>query len=127
MLTYPLIPAYYRKGFGSGLVAMPDGVLRTRTDFGKTEYDGAAPPKGETHRYIFTVHALDIERIDVDEGASGAMVVGLTFISTLLASASITAMFSDHSARWRNAIWYHLKVLKTTFLSFYLPVSLKLV
>nr|WP_289508275.1 kinase inhibitor [Escherichia coli] len=49
------------QGFGSGLVAMPDGVLQTRTDFGKTGYDGAAPPKGETHRYIFTVHALDIE------------------------------------------------------------------
>ena len=40
------------QGFGSGLVAMPDGVLQTRTDFGKTGYDGAAPPKGETHRYI---------------------------------------------------------------------------
>ena len=33
------------QGFGSGLVAMPDGVLQTRTDFGKTGYDGAAPPK----------------------------------------------------------------------------------
>lgn len=30
------------QGFGSGLVAMPDGVLQTRTDFGKTGYDGAA-------------------------------------------------------------------------------------
>ncbi len=81
------------QGFGSGLVAMPDGVLQTRTDFGKTGYDGAAPPKGETHRYIFTVHALDIERIDVDEGASGAM-VGFNVHFHSLASASITAMFS---------------------------------
>ncbi|ENG58920.1 hypothetical protein ECP03052932_0814 [Escherichia coli p0305293.2] len=55
--------------------------------------DGAAPPKGETHRYIFTVHALDIERIDVDEGASGAM-VGFNVHFHSLASASITAMFS---------------------------------
>ena len=81
---------------GSGwwhLVAMPDGVLQTRTDFGKTGYDGAAPPKGETHRYIFTVHALDVERIDVDEGASGAM-VGFNVHFHSLASASITAMFS---------------------------------
>jgi Raf kinase inhibitor-like YbhB/YbcL family protein len=81
------------QGFGSGLVAMPDGVLQTRTDFGKTGYDGAAPPKGETHRYIFTVHALDVERIDVDEGASGAM-VGFNVHFHSLASASITAMFS---------------------------------
>ena len=62
------------QGFGSGLVALPEGVIQTRTDFGKAGYGGAAPPKGETHRYIFTVHALDVERLDVDEGASGAMV-----------------------------------------------------
>ncbi|MDI4765295.1 kinase inhibitor, partial [Salmonella enterica subsp. enterica serovar Lubbock] len=39
------------QGFGSGLVAVPDGVIQTRTDFGKAGYGGAAPPKGETHRY----------------------------------------------------------------------------
>ncbi|MFP1527994.1 YbhB/YbcL family Raf kinase inhibitor-like protein [Escherichia coli] len=50
--------------------------------------------KGDkTHRYIFTVHALDVERIDVDEGASGAM-VGFNVHFHSLASASITAMFS---------------------------------
>ncbi|EFJ59901.1 hypothetical protein HMPREF1621_04229 [Escherichia coli A25922R] len=27
----------------------------------------------------------------------------------------------NHSARWRNAIWYHLKVLKTTFCLFTFP------
>lgn len=81
------------QGFGSGLVALPDGVIQTRTDFGKAGYGGAAPPKGETHRYIFTVHALDVERIDVDEDASGAM-VGFNVHFHSLASASITAMFS---------------------------------
>ena len=77
----------------SGRVALPDGVIQTRTDFGKAGYGGAAPPKGETHSYIFTVHALDVERIDVDEGASGAM-VGFNVHFHSLASASITAMFS---------------------------------
>ena len=62
------------QGSGSDLVALPEGAIQTRTDFGKAGYGGAAPPKGETHRYIFTVHALDVERIEVDEGASGAMV-----------------------------------------------------
>lgn len=81
------------QGFGSGLVAVPDGVIQTRTDFGKAGYGGAAPPKGETHRYIFTVHALDVERLEVDEDASGAM-VGFNVHFHSLASASITAMFS---------------------------------
>lgn len=35
------------QGFGSGLVAQPDGVIQTRTDFGKAGYGGAAPPKGK--------------------------------------------------------------------------------
>lgn len=61
------------QGFGSGLVAVPDGVIQTRTDFGKAGYGGAAPPKGETHRYIFTVHALDVERLDVDEARWSAL------------------------------------------------------
>ncbi len=109
------------QGFGSGLVAMPDGVLQTRTDFGKAGYGGAAPPKGETHRYIFTVHALDVERIDVDEGATAARWSGLTSISTLWQAPRLLRCLVNHSARWRYAIWYHLKVLKTTFCLFTFP------
>ena len=81
------------QGSGSDLVALPEGAIQTRTDFGKAGYGGAAPPKGETHRYIFTVHALDVERIEVDEGASGAM-VGFNVHFHSLGSASITAMYS---------------------------------
>ncbi|TKV14092.1 kinase inhibitor, partial [Citrobacter sp. TBCS-14] len=42
---------------------------------------------------IFTVHALDVERIDVDKDASGAM-VGFNVHFHSLASASVTALFS---------------------------------
>ena len=90
------IPADTRElptGAGSGLVGLPAGALQTRTDFGKAGYGGAAPPKGETHRYIFTVLEMDVEIIDVDEGASGAM-VGFNVHFHSLGSASITALFS---------------------------------
>ena len=80
------------QGSGSDLVALPEGAIQTRTDFGKTGYGGGAA-KGETHRYIFTVHALDVEKIEVDEGASGAM-VGFNVHFHSLGSASITAMYS---------------------------------
>ena len=68
-------------------------VLPQGAGSGQAGYGGAAPPKGETHRYIFTVHALDVEKIAVDEGASGAM-VGFNVHFHSLGSASITALFS---------------------------------
>ncbi|STV08595.1 ybhB [Klebsiella pneumoniae] len=49
--------------------------------------------RAKTHRYIFTVHALDVEKIEVDAEASGAM-VGFNVHFHSLASASITALFS---------------------------------
>ena len=40
------------QGAGSGLAPLPEEAVQTRTDFGQTGYGGAAPPKGESHRYI---------------------------------------------------------------------------
>lgn len=90
------LPAETRElpqGAGSGMAPLPATALQTRTDFGTGGYGGAAPPKGRTHRYIFTVHAIDVEKLDVDENASGAM-VGFNINFHSLGSASITAMFS---------------------------------
>lgn len=81
------------QGAGSGVVSLPAGAIQTRTDFGQAGYGGAAPPKGESHRYIFSVHALDVDKLEVDEGASGAM-VGFNVHFHALASASITVMYS---------------------------------
>lgn len=71
---------------------MPQDALETRTDFGANGYDGVAPPNGETHRYIFTVYALDVEKLDVDTDASGAM-VGFNLHFHTLDKASITAFY----------------------------------
>ncbi len=62
------------QGAGSGKASLPAGAVQGRTDFGSAGYGGAAPPQGESHRYQFTVHALDVESIAVDENASGAIV-----------------------------------------------------
>lgn len=80
------------QGAGSGKAALPAGAVQTRTDFGQAGYGGAAPPAGETHRYIFSVHALDVESIGVDAGASGAM-VGFNVHFHVLASASLTVHY----------------------------------
>ncbi|MBK4724193.1 kinase inhibitor [Erwinia sp. MYb375] len=90
------LPAETRElpeGAGSGKVDLPTSSVQTRTDFGSAGYGGAAPPKGESHRYIFTVHAIDVEALEVDENASGAL-VGFNVHFHSLGSASITAMYS---------------------------------
>ena len=47
--------------------SLPEGAKQVRNDFGKKEYGGPCPPSG-THRYVFTLYALDIEHL---EGVNG--------------------------------------------------------
>ncbi len=42
---------------------IPNGAKEIDNDFGKTSYGGPCPPGG-THRYIFTIYALDVERLE---------------------------------------------------------------
>lgn len=81
------------QGAGSGVAALPAGAVQTRTDFGSQGYGGAAPPKGESHRYIFTVYALDVDNLEVNEHASGAM-LGFNVHFHKLGSASLTALYA---------------------------------
>jgi len=41
----------------------PIGSLEAVNDFGKVAYGGPCPPSGK-HRYVFTVYALDIEKLE---------------------------------------------------------------
>ncbi|WP_074012741.1 kinase inhibitor [Candidatus Sodalis sp. SoCistrobi] len=89
------IPADVRmlpQGAGSGQDNLPAGAVQGRTDFGSAGYGGAAPPQGETHRYQFTVHALDVEHLEVDENASGAM-IGFNVHFHTLGSAPLTVTY----------------------------------
>jgi Raf kinase inhibitor-like YbhB/YbcL family protein len=81
------------QGAGSGKPGLPAGSVQTRTDFGKAGYGGAAPPQGESHRYQFTVHALDVENIPVDAEASGAM-VGFNINFHSLGKATLTVKYN---------------------------------
>ena len=74
---------------------MPAGAVEGRTDFGEPGYGGAAPPPGHgPHRYIFTVFAVDTERLDVTPDNSGA-VFGFNLHFHTLAKASITATYEN--------------------------------
>jgi Raf kinase inhibitor-like YbhB/YbcL family protein len=57
---------------GSGL---PAGSFHVANDMGERAFGGAAPPPGDRpHRYYFAVHAVDTDKLGVDNTASPAVV-----------------------------------------------------
>ena len=72
---------------------LPAGASQGRTDYGERAFGGACPPAGDKpHRYIFTVYALKVEKLDVPVDATAAM-IGFMINANKLASASITATY----------------------------------
>lgn len=53
---------------------LPAGAIEGNTDLGKPGYFGPCPPVGRTHNLVFTVHALKVDKLPVDKGASPALV-----------------------------------------------------
>jgi Raf kinase inhibitor-like YbhB/YbcL family protein len=73
---------------------MPKGAVQSVTDFGVPGYGGPCPPRGDRpHRYIFTVHALRVDKLDLDDKAMPAQ-VGFMLASNRIARATFTATYS---------------------------------
>jgi Raf kinase inhibitor-like YbhB/YbcL family protein len=76
-----------------GLDPLPEGAFCVRNDYGEAGYGGAAPPPGDRpHRYVFAVHALDVDRLDVPTSATPAY-VGFNLAFHTLARATIRPTF----------------------------------
>jgi len=74
--------------------ALPAGAKQGRNDFGEHNFSGACPPVGDRpHHYIFTVHALKVDKINVPEDASGAL-VGFNIIANRIGLAKLTTTYS---------------------------------
>lgn len=64
------------------------------TDFGTKGYGGPCPPPGDPpHKYIFTVHALDVEKLEVPANATAAF-IGFNLQAHRLGLATLTGRYS---------------------------------
>jgi Raf kinase inhibitor-like YbhB/YbcL family protein len=71
----------------------PKGAVQGRNDYGNVGYGGPCPPPGHgAHRYVFTLFALGVEKLDLDATASAA-VIGFNLNANVIATASFTAKF----------------------------------
>jgi Raf kinase inhibitor-like YbhB/YbcL family protein len=74
---------------------LPDGVLQLRNDAGTRGYVGAAPPAGDlAHRYVLTVHAVDVEHLDV-EGDSAPAIAGFNLRFHAIARAQVVPIYGS--------------------------------
>jgi Raf kinase inhibitor-like YbhB/YbcL family protein len=78
---------------GASRKKMPQGSMELKNSFGDIGYGGPQPPKGTgDHPYVFTLHALNVEKLDLGANTSLS-----TFKKALegkvLGSATITGKY----------------------------------
>ena len=72
---------------------LPAGALVLANDGGMKRFVGAAPPPGHgAHRYFFVVHALDVEKLELDDNARPAY-LGFNLFGHTLARAILVGTF----------------------------------
>ncbi|MDW5327215.1 YbhB/YbcL family Raf kinase inhibitor-like protein [Plantactinospora sp. KLBMP9567] len=81
LVNVPVEVTELPQGAGQTSSAGVPGAFSVRNDYGEQTYGGSAPPAGDRpHRYVFAVHALDVEKLDLAPEASPAYVgFNLTF------------------------------------------------
>ena len=93
-IVYDLPPTTTSLPRGIGQAAgLPEGAIEARNDFGARSFGGACPPAGDKpHRYVFTIHALKVNKLDLPLDASAAL-VGFMINANQIGKASITARY----------------------------------
>ncbi len=89
----PVSTTSLARGAGASDEALPGKAFHVRNDYGTRDFGGAAPPPGDPpHRYIFAVHAVDVESLGLTPDVTPAVVAG-TLQSHTLARATLRPIY----------------------------------
>ena len=90
----PAGTAKLEKGAGAtDSKGLPAGTVQHATSFGTPGWGGPCPPAGDKpHRYVFTLYALGIDRLELPANASQAF-VGFNINGNAIGKASFTAYY----------------------------------
>jgi Raf kinase inhibitor-like YbhB/YbcL family protein len=78
---------------------LPKGAVQNRIDFGVHAWGGVCPPPGDKpHRYIFTVHALKTDKLEVPADATAAL-TGYMINANTIGKAAFTARYGRPKAK----------------------------
>jgi Raf kinase inhibitor-like YbhB/YbcL family protein len=83
----------------AGGANLPKGASHVRIDYGVAAWGGMCPPPGDKpHRYIFTVHALKTDKLEIPADATAAL-AGYMINANALGKASFTAKYGRPKAK----------------------------
>jgi len=95
-VVYNLPADTYSLARGAGTAdggKLPAGAAQARTDFGTPGWGGPCPPVGDKpHRYVFTVYALKVGKLDVPPDASASL-VGFMVNANAIGKATLTGKY----------------------------------
>jgi Raf kinase inhibitor-like YbhB/YbcL family protein len=78
---------------------LPKGASHVRIDYGVAAWGGTCPPQGdEPHRYIFTVHALKLDKLEIPVDATAAL-AGYMINANALGKATLIAKYGRAKAK----------------------------
>ncbi|MCC6611431.1 MAG: YbhB/YbcL family Raf kinase inhibitor-like protein [Burkholderiales bacterium] len=72
---------------------LPAGALQVNTDYGGPGWGGPCPPVGDQpHHYNFTLHALNVGKLDLPPGATAAL-AGFMVNANSIGKATLTGRY----------------------------------
>ena len=94
VVDLPLETTSLDEGLGESDLMLDGAAFHVRNDGGGFDYTGAAPPAGDrAHRYVFAVHALDVDTLGIDPDDTPTKASFVALFHTL-ARATLTPVYS---------------------------------